>query len=70
MKKGFTLTLAALALAAALTGCSGTTYTDTGRGNMTDGFGNVSSTRNGRVNGINRSGDMMSELMPDLDMGR
>ena len=69
MKKGILLTLATLALAATLTGCSGMTYTDVGRG-MTDGFGNVSSTRDGRVNGVNRNGEIMSELTPDTGMGR
>lgn len=70
MKHGILLTLATLALAATLTGCSGMAYTDVGRGSMTDGFGNVSSTQDGRVNGVNRSGGMMSELMPDIGKNR
>ena len=65
MKKAICLTLAALTLTAALTGCSGMAYTEYGRDDMPNGYGNVSSSRDGTVNGVNRGGSFMTELTPN-----
>lgn len=46
MKRMIAILLAVLALTGILTGCSGTAYYDDGMG-----YGNVSTTPNGRVNG-------------------
>ena len=57
MKKFLCLTLAALSLSAILTGCAGTTYPGSAGSN-------ISTSRDGTVNGYNRGGG----LLPDMDL--
>jgi len=77
MKKMLCLALVVLAVLALFTGCSGRSYTNYGsygRGNgnrshngMND-FGNVSTSRDGTVNG-GENGSSMHRMNPNADMG-
>lgn len=50
MKKALALLIATVILVGSLTACAGVAYDRTGR---TRGYSNVSTTENGRVNGVN-----------------
>lgn len=76
MKKLVCLALVVLTMLALFTGCSGRAYTNMGRGNRRHGErgmggmyggGNVSTSRDGTVNGGREN--TLPDMMPNADMG-